>query len=74
MRIIKNGEPWYLGRRVTCKKCGCEAQLELGDIPEFYQKYTSGDLNPWVRCPHCHALIHVEGSPEFDPINSKTPE
>lgn len=70
MKIITAGDPWYFKQRVKCPGCGCEVELELGDIPKMSEAlsecrtvHMAELLYRYVECPHCDGRIKVKDDP-----------
>lgn len=62
MKIIDKGNPWWLGKKVTCNKCGCVMELEMEDRPKLEPDFIEyGDI---VQCPTCINIISVSDNPE----------
>lgn len=67
MKILKKGNPWFVGRKLTCNECGCKVQLELGDKPQVWfpiqeivkpPKKSSLCYDVW--CPNCGKSIKMD--------------
>lgn len=56
MKILKPGkiepELWWLGKKYSCRKCGCKFQLEKGDHP-------NNDLIFTLPCPTCKQVLRM---------------
>lgn len=67
MKILKKGNPWFVGRKATCNECGCRVQLEMGDKPQVY--FPFAELKKGTKrtrilyevgCPNCGQGIKIE--------------
>lgn len=66
MKIIKQGKdmkqpakPWWVGKTVRCKKCGCTFTLEEGDKVADIPKTSREDRHHEMVCPNdtCKAVL-----------------
>lgn len=63
MKIIKQGDltpkpPWWVGRKLTCSKCGCEFVLEEGDDVYLDPLEIHGGTN-YALCPFDECVTRV---------------
>lgn len=58
MKILTQGNPWWVDLRVDCAACGCVATLDLENRPRVSYDPLS-IKSPGVCCPTCGEWIHV---------------